>query len=144
MLKRTALLLLFTAPAALAAPAPAATTHRCPGPRASAALFASFAHQLLDKKDARGAYLRVASPKMAQHNPPFGLTRGSTITQWETMTGLAGSHFAIKSISFANGVGTLIFEGVLDKSKPGALVTQHDRFACGRIVDERAEFKLLG
>ena len=143
-MRRTAWPLTLAASAALAMQTSAAQAHRCPGPRATAALFETFTHQLLDAKDARGAYLRFASPKMTQHNPPFGLTRTSTITQWETMTRQPAARFTIKSATFTNGIGMVIFEGVLDPVKPGARVTQHDRFSCGRIVDERAEFKLLG
>lgn len=142
--KRISWPLLSAASAALVSSATAAHARRCPSPRVTAALFASFTHQLLDRKDARGAYLRFASPKMAQHNPPFGLTRASTIVQWERMTSQANAKFIIKSASLSRNVGSVTFEGVLDPSKPGARVTQRDRFSCGRITEENAEFKILG
>ncbi|TWB27968.1 nuclear transport factor 2 family protein [Nitrospirillum viridazoti] len=103
-------------------------------------LFQDFATQLLVRKDARGAYETFAAADMVQRNPPFGATRDSTIAQWEKMTGLPGARFVIETVTMEGDVGVVHFHGQLKAGEAGAVITQHDRLRCGKIVEEWAEF----
>ncbi|MEA1651174.1 nuclear transport factor 2 family protein [Nitrospirillum sp. BR 11164] len=105
-----------------------------------AALFQAFATQLLARKDARGAYETFAAADMVQRNSPFGATRDSTIAQWEKMTGLPDSRFVIETVVMDGDVGVIHFRGQLKAGEAGAVITQHDRLRCGKIVEEWAEF----
>ncbi|MBB6254372.1 nuclear transport factor 2 family protein [Nitrospirillum iridis] len=111
-------------------------------PQESATLFRAFADRLLVHKDARGAYETFAAADMVQRNPPFGATRDSTIAQWEKMTGLPGSRFVIETVAMDGDVGVVHFRGQLKAGEAGAVITQHDRLRCGKIVEEWAEFSV--
>ena len=115
----------------------------CPSAVEQARLFEDFTTLLLGQKNAREAYERFASPEMIQRNLPFGSDRSSTIKQWETMTALPSSRFEILSRTWAGDTATVRFRGELKPGQPGALVTQTDRFACGKIVEENASFKVV-
>ncbi|MEA1672055.1 hypothetical protein [Nitrospirillum sp. BR 11163] len=120
----------------------AAGSDECPAGQKvePATLFQAFADQLLVRKDARGAYETFAAAGMVQRNPPFGATRDSTIVQWEKMTGMPDSRFTIETLAVNDGVGVVRFHGQLKAGEPGAVITQHDRLRCGKIVEEWAEF----
>ncbi|TWB80324.1 SnoaL-like protein [Nitrospirillum amazonense] len=129
----------------VAAAAQAADGGGCPPGQAMkrddpAKLFQDFATQLLVRKDARGAYETFAAADMVQRNPPFGATRDSTIAQWEKMTGLPDSRFVIETVAVDGDVGVIHFRGKLKAGEAGAVITQHDRLRCGKIVEEWAEF----
>jgi predicted SnoaL-like aldol condensation-catalyzing enzyme len=108
------------------------------------AAFRDFAHVLLEQKQPAAAYDRFTAHDFVQRNPPFGTDRASTIQQWLKMTANPGSHFDIESISFSGDVAQLNFHGVINPGQPGAEVVMHDRMRNGRIVEEWAEFHVLG